>query len=407
MSSKQDELNLAQKRFALVNGRVITPEQIMHGNALVIDSGKIIDLIAPDLLSVDFQKVDVEERFISPGLVDIHTHGALHHSFNEPTEESYRAITTTQAAHGVTSILATITTAPLADLVNCLEFSRNWMEEDQLGSRVIGVHLEGPYFSKVQRGAQDPKCLRTPNDGSLNTLLGYKDVLKIVSYAPELPGALDMTARLANLGIVPAAGHSSATDEDVLAAMQVGLRHIIHIWSGQSTMIRKGPWRIPGLLESSLVFEGLTVEMIADNKHLPPVLMKLAYKCLGADRLCVISDAVSGAGLPDGTEFSMGNMTYVVKDGVGMMLDLTGFAGSTSFVNQMVKILMEVICVPLVEAVRMASLTPARVIGIDDNKGSITIGKDADLTIFEKNFTVWKTMIAGKWVYSNKEDVHK
>jgi N-acetylglucosamine-6-phosphate deacetylase len=138
--------------------------------------------------------------------------------------------------------------------------------------------------------------------------------------------------------------------------------------------------------------------MIADNKHLPPTLMKLAYKCIGPDRLCIISDATSGAGLPEGSPFRMGKMEYVVEAGVGMMLDRSCFAGSTTLLNEMVLILIEEVGIPLVEAVRMASLTPARVIGIDDRKGSLVAGKDADIAIFNDDFSTWNTLIGGRWI---------
>jgi N-acetylglucosamine-6-phosphate deacetylase len=180
--------------------------------------------------------------------------------------------------------------------------------------------------------------------------------------------------------------------------MQAGLRHIIHIWSAQSTTVREGPWRKPGLLEVTLTYDGFTVEMIADNKHLPPTLMKLAYKCLGPDRLCIISDATSGAGLPEGARFRIGEMEYEVCDGVGMMLDRSAFAGSTTLLNQMIPILTEMVGIPLVEAVRMATLTPARVSGVDARKGSLAPGKDADIAIFETDFTAWRTMIGGRWI---------
>ena len=189
-------------------------------------------------------------------------------------------------------------------------------------------------------------------------------------------------------------------DKDVLAAMEVGLRHAIHLWSAQSSTVREGPWRKPGLLESSLAFDELTGEIIADNKHLPPTLMKLAYKCKGPDRLCVVSDATSGAGLPEGARFRMGEMEYEVHDGVGMLFDRTVFAGSTTLLNQMIPILTEEVDIPLVEAVRMGSLTPARVIGVDGRKGSLEAGKDADIAIFDEDFTAWRTMIGGRWAYA-------
>ena len=201
---------------------------------------------------------------------------------------------------------------------------------------------------------------------------------------------------------MPAAGHSSCRDTDVAAAMDRGLRHITHIWSSQSSTIRVGPWRKPGLLEASLVFDGLTVEMISDNRHLPPTLMKLAYKCIGPDRLCAISDATSGAGLPEGSPFTIGGMAYEVRDGVGMLIgDDTTFAGSSTLLNQMLPVLIDAVGIPLVEAVRMASLTPARAIGWADRKGSLEPGKDADVAVFNPDFTAWRTMIGGRWVWTS------
>ena len=183
---------------------------------------------------------------------------------------------------------------------------------------------------------------------------------------------------------MPAAGHSSAHDTHVRAALEHGLRHVTHIWSAMSSVVREGPWRKPGVLEAALVFDELTVEMIADNKHLPPTLMKLAYKCIGPDRLCAISDATSGAGLPEGSRFIMGGMEYEVGDGVGMMFDRSAFAGSTTLLNQMIPILIDVVGIPLIEAIRMTTLTPARIVGVADRKGSLEAGKDADIVIFER-----------------------
>ena len=387
-----------QNHVALVNGRVILPQEVVTGQAVVVQGDKITGLVSVDSLDPAIEKIDVGGRFISPGLIDIHIHGAVGHTFNEPTSEAFGTITAETAGRGITSLLATTSTAPISDLVEALAFSRHWMSGERRGSRLLGVHVEGPYFCAAQAGAHDPANIRQPDDGTPARLFAYADVIRIMTFAPELPGALDLTARLVELGIVPAAGHSSAKDSEVLAAMEVGLRHIIHIWSAQSTTIREGPWRKPGLLEVTLTYDGFSVEMITDNKHLPPTLMKLAYKCLGPERLCVISDATSGAGLPDGSRYRMGEMEYEVADGVGVMLDRSSFAGSTTLVNQMIPILTGVVGVPLVEAVRMATLTPARVIGAADRKGSLEPGKDADIAIFEDDFTAWRTMIEGRWV---------
>jgi N-acetylglucosamine-6-phosphate deacetylase len=177
---------------------------------------------------------------------------------------------------------------------------------------------------------------------------------------------------------------------------QAGLKHVIHLWGAMSTVVREGPWRKPGLLEAALSFDGLSAEIIADNKHLPPTLMKLAYKCIGPDRLCAISDATSGAGMPGGSRFTMGGMEYEVNDGVGMMFDRSAFAGSSTLLNQMIPILIDVVGIPLVEAIRMVTLTPARIAGVADRKGSLAVGKDADVVIWNDDFTPWRVLIAGQ-----------
>ncbi len=387
-------------RFSLVNGRIVTLDEVLSGKAVVVEDDKIQGIADSSSLGSDIVQIDVGGRYVTPGLIDLHTHGAVGHSFNEPTRQSFQAITKENARRGVTALLATVATAPIQEMIACFQFAETWMSGNHDGARVLGVQAEGPYINPEYKGALDPKNIRNPDDGTPDLLLAHHDVIRIMAFAPELPGALDLTARLARLGIVPSAGHSSARDSDVLAAMERGLRHITHVWSAQSTTVREGPYRKPGLLEASLTFDGLSVEMICDNRHLPPTLMKLGYKCIGPDRLCVISDATTGAGLPNGTRFRMGQMEYVVDDGVGMMLDRSAFAGSATLVNQMVPVLTKVVGIPLASAIRMLTLTPARVIGEDRRMGSLTAGKNADIAIFEEDYAAWRTMIAGQWVYA-------
>jgi N-acetylglucosamine-6-phosphate deacetylase len=280
-----DSLKQPQARFALVNGRIILPNSIENGKAVIVEEDKVSAIANVGDIGSDIQVIDVGGRWISPGLVDIHTHGAVRHNFNEPTAGAYTAICHENARHGVTSLLATLVPAPIDDLVGSLIFCRQWMNAPNEGACVMGVHVEGPYVNLQQKGALDPDSLRLPNDGTADLLLEHHAVIKIMTLAPELPGATELVSRLSKLGIVPSAGHSVAKDADVLSAMKNGLRHVTHIWSAMSTTVREGPWRKPGLLEAALTFDDLTVEMISDNKHLPQTLMKLAYKSIGAERL--------------------------------------------------------------------------------------------------------------------------
>lgn len=388
--------------LALVGGKLVLPDRVAEGMAVVIartrSTGKIAAVLQEESLPLEITKIDVGGRWITPGLIDIHTHGALGHTFNEPNSDAFQTILMENARRGVTGLLATIGAAPLVEILKLLEFTRRWISTDHPGTQVLGAHLESPYINPAHAGALDPHSLRSPMDGSAERLIEYADVLRIFVLAPELPGAVDLVEELAENGIIPAAGHTMAKEEDILVAMQAGLEHVTHLFSAMNMTIREGPWRKPGLVETALVNPGLSVEMIADNKHLPPTLMKLIYKCTGSERLCVISDALSGAGLPDGSRFRMGKMEYEVADGVGMMFDRTAFAGSTTLLNEMIPILTDVVGMPLTEAIRVTSLNPARLLNLEDRKGSLETGKDADLAVFNPDFSAWRTMIAGQWI---------
>jgi len=383
-------------RLTLTGGRIVLPDRIVTDRALVIEAGRIVGLANPDDLSSEVQRVDVDGRWISPGLIDIHTHGALRHTFNEPDRAAWTAITHENLRRGTTALLATF--APAPDLAEGLTFCRQWMGEDHVGARVLGAYLESPYINLAQKGALDPSSVRAADDGSASALLQFADILRVFMLAPELPGALDVIKAVNDAGVVPAAGHTNARDTEMRAAMQAGLRHVTHLWSAMSTVVREGPWRRPGVLEAALTFDGLTAEIIADNRHLPPTLMQLAYKNLGPDRLCAVSDALAGAGLSEGSTYTMGGMAYEVRDGVGMMLDRSSFAGSTTLLPQMLPVLIDVVGIPPVEAVRMASLTPARIVGADGDHGSLEPGKRADLVVFDDAFAAQRVMLGGVWV---------
>lgn len=379
------------------------PDRVVDDLVLFTDGARIEAVCRDADVAADVPRRDLDGAYVFPGLIDVHTHGALGRSFLEGEDAAFETILVEQARRGVTGLLATTSTAPLPTILTALATTRAWMGptphgRQRPGARVLGAHVEGPYFAAAQSGAQDPAHLRMPDDGSVDAVLAYADTIRLLSYAPELPGAAELTRRLVAAGIVAAAGHSSATDDDLARAEAWGLRHVIHLWSGQSTTVREGAWRKPGLLEASLASATLTGEMIADGVHLPRTLMALAWKAFGPDRLCLVSDATSGAGLPDGSAFTMGEMTYEVRDGVGMMIDGSAFAGSTTLLDGMVEVVVRQLGVPLHEAVRAASLTPARLLGLERHVGSLTPGKDADLAVFGPDLIPLETVIGGRTV---------
>lgn len=386
---------LEGEKFAVVGGTLVLPERLAPGTALVVQDGAIVGVQPEGEVDPRIRRIDAGGGYVLPGLVDIHTHGAGGRLFNEADDEAWATILDVQLAHGVTTVLPTTLTASLPELTAALAQGRRWLAAPRAGAQVPGMHVEGPYFALAQAGAQDPDHIRNPDDGSVDDLLAYADVIRLMSFAPELPGALALTERLVELGIVAGAGHSSAKDSHLAAAMERGLTHVIHLFSAQSTTVREGPWRKPGLLEASLAFDGLSVEVIADHRHLPTTLLKLAYRAIGPDRLCIVSDATHGAGLPEGTRLKLGSLDIVIGDGVAMLEDLTAFAGSTTLLDRMLQVMHFEVGLPLVEVVRMASLNPARAIGLAADKGSLEVGKRADFTFFTRELRPTAVFIGG------------
>jgi N-acetylglucosamine-6-phosphate deacetylase len=335
-------------------------------------------------------------------LIDLHVHGALGYSFSDATAESLDVILGFLASRGVTLAQASMSTDALDRLEQAMDFIETYRSSDR-GTSLAGVHLEGPFLSYEQRGAHDPSLLRSPQPGDAERLLAHSAVLRMVTLAPELPNAVELTRLLVAGGVTVAAGHSATSTKELDAAIGAGLSHITHLWSGQSNLSRSGPWRAPGFVEASLSSSGLTAEIIADGKHLPPELLTIARRCLG-DRLCLISDGISGTGLPEGTRFDKGGLATEIRDGVCMLVDGSSFAGSTTPLNGMLSYLVHELGWPIPEAVRMASTTPAAVLGVADRKGAINTGYDADLAILDDDFECWGTLIQGEWAYAPGND---
>lgn len=381
-------------REAVTGPRVVLDSDVLDDHAVIVDRGRVEAVLRRTQIPSDLPIRDLGPGFLAPGLIDVHTHGAGGVNFNEGSPESARKALTTLLGAGVTTVLPTLATAPIEDLERALDTVSGLADDPGL-PRLPGAHLEGPYFSLAQRGAQDAAHLREPADGSPDRLLESAGSMRMMSFAPELPGAVQLTERLVDAGVVAAAGHSDCRDEDLWACQRAGLTHVVHIFSGQSTTMRTGPWRSPGLLEATLASDGLTVEMIADGRHLPPTLMRLAHRCLPG-RLCLVSDSTPGAGMADGFRYRIAGMECVVENGVGVTADRSAFGGSTTLLPQMLTTTMQTLQLSLAEALAMATAVPASAAGLPD-VGRIAPGAHADFVLFNDDLTVMAVARAGPW----------
>lgn len=389
----------------LYNGKVITPERIIENGYVIYENKKIIEVGRDfDASSFDGEKIDVQGKYIAPGFVDIHCHGGGGCDFMDGTLEAYKTAAETHAKHGTTALLPTTLTSTNEELLNTFEVFNKAKDMEFDGAKLIGLHLEGPYFSPLQAGAQDPRYLKSPvkEDYEEITSKSYGNIVRW-SAAPELPGAAEFGSFLNEQGIVASIGHSNAQYDDVILAYENGFNLITHFYSGMSTIVREGGYRKLGVIESGYVIEGMNVEIIADGHHLPKEILKMIYKSKGAERIALVTDSMRGAGMPDGQESILGSLKdgqkVIIEGGVAKLMDRSAFAGSVCTTDRLVRTMYKLADVPLCDAVKMMTIVPARFVKIDNKKGSIALSKDADLVVFDDNINVSMTIVEGRTVY--------
>lgn len=372
----------------LSNARLILTEGIRDGLELIVENGKIAEIRERS----GAESIDLAGNYLSPGFIDLHIHGAVGRDTMEATREAFRTICDFHASGGTTSLLLTTMTAPISEIVTVLRAVRA-----SAGSikQIAGVHVEGPFISKARAGAQRAEFIRDPNDNLLDQLLPFADVIKIVTLAPELPGALAMIGRLRMHNIVVSGGHSDASDIEARTGFEYGMRQVTHTFNAMSSARRRGIYREAGLLEFALSEPEIMCELIADGHHVSPTLMKMLYRAKGFLGICLVSDATAGAGLPEGKEFSLAGRNCVVGDGVCLLADRSALAGSASRMIDLVRVLVNQVNIPLHEAIAMASANPARALGAQ-SKGKLEAGADADLVVLSPELEVLQTFVAGE-----------
>jgi N-acetylglucosamine-6-phosphate deacetylase len=373
------------------NARLILPEGIRDDLELVVADGRIAEVRQRS----GADAVNLGGNYLAPGFIDLHIHGALGRDTMEASPEAFRAICDYHASGGTTSLLLTTVTAPIPKVVEVLRVVR-----DSAGSipQIAGVHIEGPFISRARRGAQREEFIRDPDAESVAQLLEFADVIKRVTLAPELPGALDLIDQLRAQGISVSGGHSDASDEEARAGFNHGMRHVTHTFNGMSSARRQGIYREAGLLEFALSEPEIMCELIADGHHVSTTLMKMLYRAKGPSGVCLVTDATAGAGLSEGARFSLSGVDCVVSGGVCLLADRSALAGSASRMIDLVRIAVNDVKIPLHEAVTMASASPADALGAK-TKGRLEAGADADFVVLSAELEVVQTFVAGERIY--------
>jgi N-acetylglucosamine-6-phosphate deacetylase len=391
-------------QLKIFNGQVITPNDILSGGSILVEDGKIIQVSDSEINAPGAEELDANGKYISPGFIDIHVHGGGGHDFMDNTVEAFLAIAELHARHGTTAMLPTTLSCEKADLLETLRIYRQACALNINGSGFIGIHIEGPYFAMSQRGAQDPRFIRKPDPAEYKEILSASKDIKRWSAAPELEGAIEFGRYMVSKGVLPAIAHTEAVYQEVIDAFDNGYTLATHFYSAMSGVTRRNAFRYAGVIESAYLIDEMDVEIIADGVHLPAPLLKLIYKIKGPGRIALITDAMRAAGMPPGASL-LGSLkdgiTVIVEDDVAKMPDRSAFAGSVATFDRLVRNMVKLAGVPLAESVRMASQVPARIMKIDDKKGSIARGKDADIVIFDQDIEVDTTIIHGKIVYKS------
>ncbi|SCJ50329.1 N-acetylglucosamine-6-phosphate deacetylase [uncultured Clostridium sp.] len=372
---------------AIINGRILLRNEILENKVLVFDE-KILDIT--DEAPKNCEIIDVNQKLVSPGLIDIHIHGNMGKDTMEGTDEALDTISKSVARHGVTSYLPTTMTMDEESIVKALDSIKRGMNRKINGAKILGAHLEGPFINKIYKGAQNESYITNP---SYEFVKKYEDVIKVITYAPEEDKDFKFTKDIKkNTDIVLSIGHSAATFIEARAAIRLGATNITHTFNGMTGLNH----RDPGVVGAALTTDTYC-EFICDTIHITKDLFQFILDSKTKDKVILITDSMEAGGLEDGT-YSLGGQAVIVKDGAAR-LESGSLAGSVSSLNNMVRNFYENTNLKINEAIHLASLNPAKSLGIDDRKGSLDIGKDADISIFDENLNCHMTISSGEIIF--------
>ena len=385
----------------IINGRILTPQGWMKDGSVLICDGKILEVTNSDMAIIGANVIDAKGMNIVPGFVSMHVHGGGGHDFTEATPEAFTTAVQTHLRHGSTTILPTLSSSTFETIGKAVKTCEELMAVP--GSAIAGLHIEGPYLSRKMGGTQWAEFLKDPNPDEYMSLVESTQCIRRWDISPELPGAHDFARYITSKGILAALTHTEAEYDEVQAAFQAGFTHAAHFYNAMPGFHKRREYKYEGTVESVYLTDGMSVEVIADGIHLPATILKLVYKLKGVENTCLVTDALKYAGYAGEP---IDDPRYIIADGVCKLADGISLAGSIATSEALVQTMYNKAEIPLEDAVRMASETPARILGLADRKGTLQKGKDADIVILDRKARVRCVFAGGCIVEGTNTMIH-
>ena len=366
----------------IINGHILTPQGWMKDGSVLISDGKILEITNSDLAVIGATVVDARGMYIVPGLVAMHVHGGGGSDFTEATPEAFRTAVKAHLAHGATTIFPTLSSSSFETLGQAVSVCQELMKEPD--TTIMGLHIEGPYLNPKMAGELFANQTKAIDAAEYQALIEKANgCIKRWDISPELEGGHDFARYMRSKGLMVALTHTEAEYDEIKAAYEAGFTHAAHFYNAMPGFHKRREYKYEGTVESVYLMDGMSVEVIADGRHLPSTILRLVYKLKGVERTCLVSDALAYAACDN----PQVDPKYVIEDGVCKLADHSSLAGSLATMDKLVQTMVKA-GVPFADAIRMASETPAKLIGVDDRKGTLQKGKDADILIFDRNLNL-------------------
>lgn len=389
-------------KYRIHGGSLVTDK--IEAADLLINDGKIEAIIPTDTpINNEYEIIDAAGCYVSPGFVDIHQHGGGGADYMDGGAENFYLATAAHLAHGTTSVMPTLLSADTEGLMCAISGYKAALADPRIRANLLGIHIEGPYISPKQAGAQKPEHIRKFNPDEYTAIADFAEGnIRRWSVAPEIEGAAEFASFAKERGIALSIAHSDADLDTVRWAFDLGYRHVTHFYSCISTITRRNGYRVGGILEAGYLMDEMDIEIIADGSHIPPDLLRYVTKFKDASHIALVTDAMRAAGQSTSESFlgsARDPLPVIVEDGVAKLTDRTAFAGSVATADMLIKTMLK-IDTPLPVAVKMLTENPIRMMRLDVNKGLLKVGYDADICIFDGDINIRRVMVMGELVHT-------